>query len=253
MKFFLLLIQPILYGWFFILLIILLLPISIIALPFSSITRLKLTAPFWKVLFNLQLKTVFFSKVIKKDLRDESVKSLISPPGLYIANHQSFADIPLIYSNLIIPPIMKKEVLYIPILGICVYSSGGIIVERKNKDSRKFAFEESKKRLLHGNKQLSYFPEGTRQKGNQDPKPVSEIKTALLEFAFTQNICVYPISVAGTSSVITSNGIQPFKKLGIILHPALDPLNFSEKDTFIKSCWDMVISGRKELIAEINS
>jgi 1-acyl-sn-glycerol-3-phosphate acyltransferase len=253
MKIIQLLIQPLLYGWFFLVLCITMLPISIIALPFNKYTRLKLTAPFWKVLFTLQLKTVFMAKVFTQDNRDEFSKSMLSPPGLYIANHQSFADIPLIFSHLVIPPIMKKEILYIPILGICIYSSGGIIVDRKNKNSRKQVFEESKKRLLEGNKQLYYFPEGTRQKNGLDPKPFNELKTPLLEFAYQNNIPVFPVSVEGTSEVITKRGIQLFKPLGIIFHNSIRPEDFSDKNEFMVSCWNKVIQGKKKLGREIHS
>jgi 1-acyl-sn-glycerol-3-phosphate acyltransferase len=253
MKYIKILIQPVLYGWFFIILCLTVLPVSILALPFNKYTRLKLTAPFWKILFSLQIKTVFMANVHTEDYRDEESKSLLSPPGLYIANHQSFADIPLIFSHLVIPPIMKKEVLYIPILGICVYSSGGIIVDRKNKNSRKQVFEESKKRLLEGNKQLYYFPEGTRQKKGMDPKPFSELKTPLLEFAFKNKIPVYPVSVEGTSQVLTGEGIQLFKSLGIILHKAILAEDFKDKDLFMKSCWDKVIEGKRKLNREIYS
>ncbi len=244
--------QPFLYAWLFFLFTIILVPISVVALPFSQAIRTKLTTPFWNLTFNMVVKFVFFARITKIDQRPINAKS-ISPKGLYIANHQNFSDIPLVFSHITIPPIMKKEVLVIPVLGICAYSSGGILVDRKNKDSRKYVFEESKKRLISGRKQLFYFPEGTRQKPGLDPKPINEIKKPLLEFAFKENISVYPISIEGTPNVLVNGKIQLFKKLGIFIHKEISPKDFEQQEEFVSACWEQVLKGKKELSVKVNS
>lgn len=247
------LIYPFLLGWFGALLVVIVAPLSLIALPFSVKHRTSITAPGWYLFFNIVMRTVFWAKTISVDERSDEEKRKTIPNGLYIANHHSFVDIPLLFSHLIIPPIMKKEVLYIPVLGILAYSSGAIILDRKDKQSRRKALIESQKRLTSGHHVLQYYPEGTRQKGNKPPKDVSQIKTPLIEFAYKNNIPVYPVSLFGTNKVINSNAtINPFKKVGIKLHAARMPENFSEKEDFIKQVWNDVTSGYHELENKVN-
>lgn len=53
-----------------------------------------------------------------------SSKMIFRQKRLYIANHQSYIDIPLIITKFQVPPIMKKEVLYIPIIGLVGWAMG---------------------------------------------------------------------------------------------------------------------------------
>ena len=246
-------IQPFIYIWIYILICVIILPISIIALPFSQNRRVALTTPFWNLFFKLIMRTAFFCKIEKIDERDLKAKKSISPKGLYISNHKSFVDIPLLFSVFVIPPIMKKEVLYIPIFGICAYSAGGILVDRKDKNSRQKVFGESKKRLLYNREQLQYYPEGTRQRNNAPVKEVSEIKTKLIEFAFENAIKVYPISVEGTQHCMLNHMIIPGRKVGIHLHSPLDPKDFKSQEEFVNKCWEKVIMGKKQLESKIYS
>lgn len=227
--------------------ILTLLPISIIALPFPKRIRVPLTTPFWILFFKCIIRFVFVSKVTTIDRRPENEQKTFSPKGLYICNHQSFTDIPLMFSHFVIPPIMKKEVIWIPLFGICAYSAGGILVNRKDKDSRKKVFEESKQRLSTGRKQLQYYPEGTRQQGNLPPLPVSKIKSALIEYAYDENIPVYPVSIEGTQHTMDKADINPFKPLGIIFHEPVQPQDVQNKDEFLVETWNKVAEGKKEL------
>lgn len=247
------LLQPLYYLWIYVLICFIVLPASLVALPFSKAKRVTITAPFWNLFFKIILKTVFFSNITKIDRRPLEVQKSISPQGLYVANHKSFTDIPLLFSVLIIPPIMKKEVLYIPLFGICAYSAGGILVDRKDKNSRSKVFEESKQRLLTGRKQLQYYPEGSRQHKNESVLPVNCIKTALMEFAYDKNIPLYPVSMEGTQHTMEKSKIIPFQPLGIILHAPIYPKEFKDKNQFIEKAWNTVITGKAELVAKIYS
>lgn len=254
MKLMLWIAQPFIYLAFAILLIIILLPWSLVVLPFNAKKRFVLTAPMWVLFFRIVVKFVFLARVLEIDERDEASQKKISPAGLYIANHQSFGDIPVVFSKILMPPIMKKEVLYIPILGICAYSSGAIVVDRKDKDSRKKVFEMSKQNLTTHRKQLQYYPEGTRRKdGGKGPKPYNEIKTALMHVAYEYKIPLYPISIYGTPQIINGGFIRPFQKVGIHLHPMINPEDFDNAEAFCQVSWQKVIDGYFALEAKINS
>lgn len=234
---------------------ILLGPISLLALPFKWQTRRNITGPFWKLFSIFALKVVCITKVHKEDRRENEVKGKGSPPGLYIANHQSFIDIPLILTTMQVPPIMKKEVLYIPLLGVCGYSSGAIIVDRKDSESRRRVFEQAKERLLNFDKSLQYYPEGTRQKNkNAGPKEFDQIKKPLMQLAYDNGVKIYPVSMFGTRKVLNEKtGLVNYgQKIGSIFHEPVDPKNYEDSEEFMQVAWEKVISGYKELEEKLN-
>lgn len=224
-------------------------PISLLALPFKWQTRRNITGRFWQAFGYFALYIVTCSRVYKEDRREKEVQAMGSPPGLYIANHQSFIDIPMILSSVQIPPIMKKEVLFIPLLGLCGYSSGAIIVDRKDPDSRKKVFQEAMSRLTEYDQSLQYYPEGTRQKEDKGPKEYSIIKKPLMQFAYSNNIKVYPISIFGTRKVLDEkSGLVNYgTKIGSIFHEAVNPKDFDNYEDFMKTAWAKVQDGYKEL------
>ena len=229
------------------------LPVSMIALPLHINKRIKIVGIGWGYFAKVSMKLGIFAKITTIDLRDEDVKKKRQPEGLHIANHQSFMDIPLILCSFQIPPIMKKEVLYIPIFGLCGYASGAMIVDRSKKDSRKRVFEQSKSRLLHEFKSLQYYPEGTRQRGDSKPKEYKEIKTPLMKFAYQEGIALYPTSIYGTKKILSAKTgmIRHGQSIGIKHHQAVHPADFETCDEFMRFAWNKVLEGYYELEEKI--
>ena len=248
-----LLMQPFIYIVLFSCFCLLIVPPSLIALPFSRRVRLKITSRFWVLFFTITTYTVSFFKFHKEDRRDEMAKSHISPPGLYIANHQSFMDIPLTFSAFIIPPIMKKSLIYIPVFGLCAYSSGAILVDRKNQNSRKKALKAAMLRLKQGYKNMMYYPEVTRNKNSSAPKQLEDIKTPIMKYAYENQVDIYPVSLYGTDKSYQNRLLSIGNPLGMILHEALSPSNYETKDDFIKAAWEKVHSGYYELQEKLKS
>lgn len=229
-------------------------PISFIVMPFKWQTRRNFTGPFWRAFGYFSIYFVTFSRLYKDDRREKDLHGKGSPPGLYIANHQSFLDIPVILTSIQIPPIMKKEVLYIPLLGVCGYSSGAIIVDRKDSNSRKKVFQEARNRLIKYDKSLQYYPEGTRQRKDCGPKDFSEIKKPLMLFAYQNNIKIYPVSIFGTRKVLNEkSGLVNYgRKVGSIFHAPIDPAHFEDPDQFMQVAWKKVQEGYDELAEKLN-
>ena len=233
---------------------IFILPISMIALPLHINTRIKIVSPGWGMFAKVIMKLGIFAKITKIDERDEEMRKMRQPPGLHIANHQSFMDIPLVLCSFQIPPIMKKEVLYIPIFGLCGYASGAMIVDRSKRDSRRRVFEQSKNRLLNEFKSLQYYPEGTRQRGNNEPKTFREIKTPLMKFAYEAGIPVFPTSIYGTKKILSAKTgmIRHGQSIGIKHHRAVNPGDFESCEAFMEAAWNKVLEGYYELKEKIN-
>ena len=147
-----------------------------------------------------------------------------------------------------IAPIMKKEILYIPVFGICAYSSGAMIVNRKRGESRRKVFKQAQERLFSYYKNLQYYPEGTRNKGNKPPRDLDKIKKPLMVFAYKNNVPVCPFSMYGTTEVLSPKGfIQHGRKVGKIMHAPIFPKDFENEDEFVKAVWDKVTLGYFDL------
>jgi len=233
--------------------IVLIIPISLVIWPFEWQTRLKYTAPFWRIFGICVINLVCICKSKTIDRRDPSIRKLNIPPGLYVANHQSFVDVPFLLSTFQVPPIMKKEILYAPIFGVCAYSAGTMVVDRKKNKSRRRTFVLAKERLTTYYSNLQYYPEGTRQKKDLPPRPIEKIKKPLIKFAYNNNISVYPVSIYGTRKVLNSIAMISYRtSIGKILHEAVVPSNYQSENDFCEAVWDKVCSGYLELEKELS-
>lgn len=202
--------------------------------------------PLWQFFSLWLFRVVLLTKIKKIDRRSEVFHSP-TQVALYIANHQSIWDIPLILSTFQVAPIMKKEILKIPIFGLAAYVSGAIPVDRKNKDSRRLVIEKIKNRLQQGIP-VQIYPEGTRNKLSHYPKIIAELKTSSMEIAYDLAIPVIPVALWGTGHLQNACKLINWKQpVGILLQQELRPQNFATKEQFINQCWEQVIKGHQEL------
>lgn len=228
-------------------LLFILLPTCLIAIPFPLQRRLKIVCPVWAFCSKMLLRHACSAKLdIAEDYRSDSFRG-VPPYGLYVANHQSYVDIPTIISMYQSPPIMKKEVLYIPIFGWLGWISGAMPVSRSKLNSRKRVFDQTKNRILNQRIGVQVYPEGTRSK-DAVPKPYEGIKRTLMVFAFNEGIPVVPTSVYGTRGVLSKKGlVQAGRHLGIIVHKEIEPKDFKTADEFCRTIWGKVIEGHDQM------
>lgn len=242
-------IKAIFLGLF--LLLFVLVPACLIAFPFSLDRRLKIVGPAWSLFGRTVVRWVCHAHI--KILQDHRSPEFGGTPckGLYVANHQSYMDIPMMVNLFQAPPIMKKEVLYIPIFGWMAWISGALPVSRGKTSSRRKVFEQAKKRILKENIGLQVYPEGTRSKDSL-PKTFKDIKKTLLVFAYNEKIPVIPVSIYGTRGILSSKGfITPGKNVGMIIEKEISPLNFASADEFAEACWQKVIQNHDLMKAQL--
>ena len=214
---------------------------------------MKIVCPIWAFCSRILLQHACQLRIlVKRDERSPEFKT--NPPyGLYIANHQSVIDIPLISTLYQVPPIMKKEILYIPLFGWLAWLSGAIPVSRKNNHSQNKVFSKTKKRIMDLKLGVQVYPEGTRSR-TSEPMAYNGIKKALLIFAFREKIPVIPTSVYGTSKVFNSVGLINFnQQVGIIVHQEMRPEHFKNAEEFSSACWSKVIEGHEQIKKRILS
>lgn len=112
---------------------------------------------------------------------------------MIMANHSSFYDIPLVN---ILPINMrwvaKKELLWMPILGVVLYLKNDILVKRGDAESAKHMMMESLASLRKGIS-MTVFPEGTRTKTGA----MGEFKEGAFLVAKKARVAVLPVVLAG--------------------------------------------------------
>jgi 1-acyl-sn-glycerol-3-phosphate acyltransferase len=242
-------IKAIFLGLF--LLLFVLVPVCLIAFPFSLDRRLKIVGPVWSFFGHSLVRWVCHAHI--RVLEDHRSPEFGGTPckGLYVANHQSYMDIPMMVTRFQAPPIMKKEVLYIPLFGWMAWISGALPVSRGKTSSRRKVFEQAKKRIMKENIGLQVYPEGTRSK-DALPKTFKEVKKTLLIFAYNEKIPVIPTSIYGTRGILAPNGtINPGRSVGMIIHKEISPENFASADEFAEACWEKVIQGHDQMKAQL--
>jgi 1-acyl-sn-glycerol-3-phosphate acyltransferase len=227
-------------------------PLTLIAFPLPLRARLWWVGPFWKLFALSVIRGACWASVHVEDHRQPELRTR-PPQGLYISNHQSYLDIPLMLTQYQVLPIMKKEILYIPIFGLVAWVAGAMVVSRGHRGSRKKVFVQARKRLVTDRFSLQYYPEGTRSKDGH-PRPLDDIKANLIQVAFDAGVPVVPISMWGTSQVLNQTGIiHPGRRLGIITHRARLPQDYADAESFIAACWADVTEGHARLERTLQS
>lgn len=136
----------------------------------------------------------------------------VDSPAIYISNHQSNFDIPLLYVGL---PIQfrwmaKQELFKIPLFGLAMKSSGYIPIDRSNRKEAMRSLTAAAKRIRDG-VSVIIFPEGTRSPdGTLQP-----FKKGALLLAAKAGVPIVPMAIHG------SHQVQPKGRLRINPTPLL--------------------------------
>lgn len=109
------------------------------------------------------------------------------------ANHESFADPPLVAVAFPAPVhyVAKQELFDIPILGFLIRRTNAFPVRRLEHDITSF---KTAQRLLMRGETVLIFPEGTRRKNGQPLPP----KAGVAMLAAKANVPVVPVGIWGS-------------------------------------------------------
>ncbi len=219
--------------------------VALLVLPFPAKQREQLFFIPIPFLTSTLLRIGALCHIIQKDQRDPNLKKHFKGKSvLYIANHNSMIDVPLLNTTHPITTLMKFEVLYIPFMTLPSIACGAITVKRKDAQSRRAAFYKSCERLQNG-RPVFYFPEGTRGRG-QGIKPYENIHLPLLKTAYKLGVPVVPITLRNTKDLLHYKYlIKPFHTLEIITHNYIQPEHFKDEESFTRTCWQQVCATLK--------
>ncbi len=199
--------------WAMIIFIITMLPVAVMMWVIGLIKEPKRTEVF-RIISKIWMQLFFFLtgcrlkiKGIQHFKKDENY--------IVICNHNSLMDVPI--TTPFIPgankTIAKIEMAKIPIFGF-IYKRGSILVDRKNKDSRRDSFAKMKQVLAQG-MHMCIYPEGTR---NKTTEPLKEFHDGAFKLAMETKKQILPAIIFNTKKVLPISKIFFFWPSKMELH-----------------------------------
>ena len=152
------------------------------------------------------------------------------PPGcayVYMSNHQSHLDIPMLYATLPSPTIRmlgKKELFQIPLWGHGLRAAEFIEVDRSNH-ARAVQSIEHAKRLIRDGVSIYLAPEGTRSRDGR----IGKLKKGGFHLAKDTQTAIVPVAIRGTIDILPrgSRVMQKGKRVEVTIG---DPVDVDGRD-----------------------
>lgn len=119
-----------------------------------------------------------------------------------VANHQSLADIIIIYkTRMFFKWVAKKSLLKLPFIGGLLWLNNHILLSRGQFGSIKDVYRKAVRKLRAGTSVL-FFPEGTRSNTDE----MNEFQNGAFKLAIKESRPVLPIFIGGTREAIPKGG-----------------------------------------------
>ena len=145
-----------------------------------------------------------------------------SEAQLYITNHQSGIDIPVLEgaTKADLAWVAKQELFDMPFLGLGVKLPNDIPLQRESKTALVSLIRECKDRISHG-RVVTIFPEGTRSRTQR----INKFKPGAQMVANKLGLKVQPIVMVGTSHTFDSGKktFKPFQSIHVIFLDSFVP------------------------------
>jgi 1-acyl-sn-glycerol-3-phosphate acyltransferase len=169
-----------------------------------------------------------FMKLTGSDVRVEGLELIPEGPVVFLANHESDFDIPVLLTTIDKPFgfVSKIEVKKVPILSAWLDAINCILIDRKNREQALNSMQEGVQLLKEGHS-LVIFPEGMRSMGG----PVLPFKVGGIRLAQDAGVPIVPIAIKGTADVFEKNGrlIKP-AQIKVTIGEPINPKIHYHKD-----------------------
>jgi 1-acyl-sn-glycerol-3-phosphate acyltransferase len=190
--------------------------LSIVLYPFDRKRKIVHAQCFWWTNAVIALNPYWDVKVEGLDNIDHKKTYVI------VSNHQSLADIVLVYKTKMQFKWVAKESLFkIPVLGWNMLLAKHIRLRRNEFSSIKRVYKESAQWLRSGISVL-FFPEGTR---NND-SAMGEFQNGAFKLAIKEKIPILPILIQGTRDAIPKGSWRFTTKISCLIK-VLPPIDTS--------------------------
>ena len=169
-----------------------------------------------------------------------------SKPTIFIANHESFLDIPLLFQlPWTMKWVVKHSMTYIPVMGWMVKLTGQLTINRKSKSAMKKLANLVKP--LNDLVPIMIFPEGTRSINGT----VQPFKNGAFLLALEHGFKIQPIVLKGPHEVLKS-GAKTLNKKGkfsISVLEAIDVSDFTNMSDLKEYARSLIISEQAKLLS----
>lgn len=173
------------------------------------------------------------------DIEIVGKENLIEETCLYVANHQSMLDIPLIMANVnhTVGAMAKKEMKKVHVFSYWMEEVGSVYIDRSDAREGLKAILQGVENLKNGRSML-IFPEGTRNRGGE----TAEFKKGSLKLATKANVPVIPITVDGAYKGL--EGPEKDLKARMVIHKPIytKDLTKEEKANLSEICQKIIES-----------
>ncbi len=129
----------------------------------------------------------------------------LEPPYIYMANHQSNFDIPVLLGHLTVQFrwLAKIELFKIPIFGHAMRKAGYISIDRSDRQAAIESLTTAAEQIKNGVSVL-IFPEGTRSRDGK----IRPFKKGGFVMAIDSGIPIVPVSISGTHAIMTKGKLR---------------------------------------------
>lgn len=155
-----------------------------------------------------------------------ALPSASSGSCVYVANHQSIYDIPVVFAALPtqLRILAKASLGRIPFLGWHLHRSGHVLVDRQNPGPSVMRRMEA---LVREGASLIVFPEGTRS----DDGTLGRFKAGAFIIAIDHHLPVVPLTLIGTSHIMRKGHVTT--RPGVVdvtVHPSMHTTGLGRDD-----------------------
>lgn len=145
---------------------------------------------------------------------------LEAQPCVYVANHQSILDVPVLGRLYPVRTIVtgKKELIWVPFFGIMFFAMGNLLIDRSRKRNALTALRKVAERMRDEHLSVWVFPEGHRN----PRRPMLPFQKGAFHMAQLAGVPIVPIVCGDYSELIdTSRGVS---RSGVVEIRVLEPL-----------------------------
>jgi len=160
-----------------------------------------------------------------------SVKGLsnidLAVPCIYMPNHQSNFDIPVVLGHLAVQFrwLAKVELFKIPIFGRAMRKAGYISIDRCNRESAFESLNVAAKKIKDGVSVL-IFPEGTRSRDGK----IRTFKKGGFVLAINSGVPIVPVVIKGTYAIMTKGRFRVNPgHVSMFIHRPIDTTAYSHE------------------------
>ena len=200
---------------------------------------------------SIYLWSKFTINVVGMDIRVEGRENIPDKTCLFVGNHTSILDIPVIFysADRHIGFISKKEVLKVPVLSYWLERGKCIALDRQNPRDAVRMISEGVKNLKEGYSMM-IFPEGTR---SLDGKTLP-FKKGSMKLATKAKVPIVPVTIdASFTSFEENNKFKP-STITVTFHKAIETVNLTkdEEKTLSEDVRNIIIGSLREEYKPLN-